>query len=143
MTAKKKKEIPSLTPAQYKRKVARSQKALDAAYKKSNKERNERIGKEMNEIATLLAKFNLRLSGYDPGVTAYFIQSESKLDTGFGGIMGAEGRGYWGEPFSFNRTEWQWLKPLLEELLAARERLAEQDRQLDVLHEAEIDRIRR
>lgn len=63
-----------------------------------------RVMREMSEARSLLAEFGARLSGYDPGVTAFFEDRSIR------------GLGYWGEPLSFDRVEWEWLRPLLTEL---------------------------
>lgn len=65
----------------------------------------KRIVKEMDEARDLLGEFGLILHGYQPGVTA-FLKSNPL----------ARGDGYGGEPISFNFSEWEWLKPILEEL---------------------------
>lgn len=69
---------------------------------------DKRICAEMKEIRELIAEFGLTLSGYDPGITA-FIKGKN-----------IRGDGFAGEPISLNDTEWNWLKPLLQELLAFR-----------------------
>ena len=61
----------------------------------------------------LLAEFGAQIYGIDPGVTAYF------PDKPCGRILGL-GQGAFGEPLSFSRVEWKWLRPLLEELSAFR-----------------------
>jgi hypothetical protein len=64
----------------------------------------QKIITRMKEIKELLSEFGLRLSGFDPGVSATF---EDKT---------VRGDGYFGEPIQFNGTEWAWLEPLLIEL---------------------------
>ena len=85
-------------------------------------EHEKKLVAEMKEADALLSEFGLSLHGYDPGVTAYFKPGPDVpgFDTKFCNVMGVEGRGYWGEPIAFNKTEWKWLKPLLEELRTRR-----------------------
>ncbi len=88
---------------------------------KVDEEHQQRIIAEMQEASALLAEFGLSLHGYDPGVTAYFTPAATGLGsqphlTRFSGVLGMPGQGAWGEPISFSRVEWRWLKPLLEEL---------------------------
>lgn len=85
-------------------------------------ERDRQVVAAMKEDSALLAEFGLELYGYDPGVTAYFKPGTGVpgFDTKFSGILGMEGRGYWGEPVALTRIEWKWLKPLLQELLEHR-----------------------
>lgn len=68
----------------------------------------------MKEIRELLSEFDIALSGYDPGVTGYFKDDRAKA------VIGGDGNGFWGEPFSLNRATWEWLEPLLAELKALR-----------------------
>ncbi len=75
-------------------------------------EQEKKISKAMDEIAILLKEFGAELSGYQPGVSAYVRKEGRDLP----------GNGYWGESLSFNRTEWEWLRPLLEELKAYRDK---------------------
>ena len=75
------------------------------------KAEKQKIIKRARELRKLLAKFGLRLSGFDPGVTAY---GEARS------AIGTEGSGWAGEPYSFNAPTWAWLKPLLLELCELR-----------------------
>lgn len=59
----------------------------------------------MKDLRELLAEFGLRLSGYDPGVTALINDKP-----------GLRGDGWGGEPITFDSVEWKWLEPLLVEL---------------------------
>lgn len=71
--------------------------------------------KRMKEIRELLSEFGIALSGYDPGVTGYFKDNRAKP------VIGGDGNGFWGEPFSLNRATWNWLEPLLVDLKKKRE----------------------
>lgn len=73
------------------------------------------VGKRMDEIDALLREFGATLSGYDPGVTARFLE-EAKNPR----ALGYDGSGAFGEPLSFSRAAWAWLEPLLVELREAR-----------------------
>ena len=64
----------------------------------------QRIVKRMDELRALLHEFDARLSGYDPGVTAFL------------NAQGSQRVGWAGEHLDFSRTEWGWLEPLLIEL---------------------------
>ena len=79
-------------------KVKPSQKKLLSDYKKETT-------KEMKKVRELIKEFDLRLAGYDPGISATFISSPS-----------IRGNGWGLEPISFTDIEWKWLKPILEEL---------------------------
>lgn len=59
---------------------------------------------EMEEIRSLLLEFNLRLVGYQPGITANVIGKT------------LPSKGYAGEHIDLSAAEWNWLRPLLEEL---------------------------
>lgn len=96
-----------------------------------------RIMTRMQEIKALLLPFGASLSGYDPGVSAYLLKGAVPT---IGGISG--GDGYFGEPLSFTRTEWTWLEPILQEVISLRQKIEDQERELEKLHAAEIDRIR-
>lgn len=74
----------------------------------------------MDVARDLLKKFGLDLFGFDPGVSAYFAEDTPTPPN----VVGLAGRGYWGEPIHFSKLEWQWLKPLLEELAEARHAFA-------------------
>lgn len=68
----------------------------------------------MNELRELLSEFGLKLSGYEPGVSAF--NGNCLLDFGY--------------------VEWTWLKPLLVELAKHRKRereTGERGRQLTAL----------
>ena len=65
----------------------------------------------MKFIRELLSEFGAKLSGYDPGVTAYL---DGKC----------RGDGYFGEHLSFDSKEWAWLEPLLVELRERRKACA-------------------
>jgi hypothetical protein len=67
------------------------------------------IVKDMTKVRNILKKCGARLCGYEPGVTAYIIKNPK-----------ARGNGAFSEPLNFEHTEWQWLRPLLEELIELR-----------------------
>lgn len=69
---------------------------------KAERLESRRLIKERNSLRSLLKEFGARLAGWDPGVTAL--------------LPGLRGDGYFGEALSFSQTEWDWLRPLLEEL---------------------------
>lgn len=83
----------------------------------TQRQRDKEIVQKMTEIRKLLAGFGVTLHGFDPGVTGFFkggpISSQVAMGAGFPA-------GWAGEPFSMNRQQWTWLKPLLEELRAYR-----------------------
>src|SRR5512135_736278 len=63
-------------------------------------------------LRELLKEFGARLSGFDPGVSAWLPGREP--------YIGFSGSGYFGEQLSFSKLEWSWLEPLLMELRALR-----------------------
>lgn len=70
---------------------------------KTERAENKAIQAQAKELRELLGEFGARLSGWDPGVSAYLPNSP-------------RGMGYMGESLTFDGAEWSWLKPLLEEL---------------------------
>ncbi len=61
----------------------------------------EKIVAELEDASRLLRAFGLQLAGYDPGIIAYRKREE---------------HGSFDTRLEFGTTEWEWLKPLLQEL---------------------------
>ena len=80
-------------------------------------EADKALVERMTGIRELLAEFEAQLSGFDPGVSALVKGREP----GFPGIAA----GCFGEHLAFDRTEWEWLEPLLQELRARRRSAAD------------------
>jgi hypothetical protein len=68
------------------------------------KARRKAIEKRANELDSLLAEFDIQLSGFDPGVMGYI---KSKVKDGVYSTS---------DTINVDASTWNWLKPILEEL---------------------------
>ena len=69
-----------------------------------NRKEERAIFKRSQELCGLLDGVGLKLVGWEPGVTAMLPKDD----------------GTYGATFSFSADEWNWLEPILKELIEAR-----------------------